>query len=506
MKTIDTLEIAALHRASWLGVASALSLCLSGAAHAYPHPPASMIGSGSLDECSQASIPGAHSLERVDLVAATGDPKAVCLDGTHAMMYVAPGSNGDEDKWVIVFEGGGSGYYRGVGVGTAADELAEGLWGRYSGDDGALLSNRWKNSTDWGDGVNLVRDGNPDVAPYLDCGGILGVSSPFATWTRVFINYCSSDLWAGDGYIDVPAGTWATMPRPAARFELRGRRVVARTLQMLHQQGTGGSFFADQGGVFSQDIDDATDVLLAGESAGATGVLNNADFVAGGLSGATNVRYSQGAHALPMAPVCALDPWLTDRDADGIDDHVSGDTQKIEQMQAISCNGSSPCYYLDESCETSMGSQPEDLIACLSTFEVLAAGELDRPVFVKQDLSDHHIGGSYSCSGCGYSSELACVGLNPNADVTIDDFAVGVSAGIDQRIAESWTSGGVGVSYFAPDCGAHETLAGPKFFTNEIEYGITSYRYSYASALEDFMDGYSVTAEAGDGNWKAGCF
>ena len=113
-------------------------------------------------------------------------------------------------------------------------------------------------------------------------GGIFATdgSSPWGTANRVYVKYCSSDLWSGD----VPASA-ATFG-----FEFRGSRIVAAVMQDLMQRHGLGS---KQG----------TRLLFGGCSAGAIGAMNNLEAVAEAMPG--NVQtwgFLDGAALLDIQP------------------------------------------------------------------------------------------------------------------------------------------------------------------------------------------------------------
>src|SRR3954447_5608217 len=105
-------------------------------------------------------------------LALPGFPTALCNDGTAPVFYFQPGSGGDRNKWVILFQDGG-------GCITEAACITRGRGNRY------FLS-----------GVG------PDIPATTVSDGILStvpsVNPDFAGFNHVFLHYCSSDGYAGD--------------------------------------------------------------------------------------------------------------------------------------------------------------------------------------------------------------------------------------------------------------------------------------------------------------------
>ena len=81
--------------------------------------------------------------------------------------------------------------------------------------------------------------------------------NPFASFTRVFLPYCSGDLFLGQRN-----GTVS----PAFPYRFSGHLIVAAAIQEVSRYFPG--------------LANATDVLLSGSSAGGIGTFQNADFVA----------------------------------------------------------------------------------------------------------------------------------------------------------------------------------------------------------------------------------
>jgi hypothetical protein len=180
--------------------------------------------------------------DRMGRVTLTG---ASCNDGTPATIYVRPAPSPSDD-WVWVFVGGGR-----CGDG---ESCADRWCGREY--DASKMSSRW--------------------APIRrDQGGILrdDPASPYATWNQVFLTYCSSDMWTGTRR-DVELE--ANGERYRLHFE--GAHVVDQALAVLWGGAT-----SDDGLSRMPPLSEASNVLVAGLSAGGMGVITHLDDVAAAL-------------------------------------------------------------------------------------------------------------------------------------------------------------------------------------------------------------------------------
>lgn len=167
-----------------------------------------------------------ETLERVDLDR-DRYPNAQCNDGTHGMYYQRKGRPGST-RWVIMLEGGGA---------CSSPEECE----RRQRNRPELMTS--------------------DAALHVDTlhrSGILSVDEVhnplFYDAHHIEILYCSSDWWSGArGNV-----------RELGGLHMRGHTILRATLDQLRDEG----------------IEDATEILLVGASAGGIGVELNLDQVA----------------------------------------------------------------------------------------------------------------------------------------------------------------------------------------------------------------------------------
>ncbi len=224
-----------------------------------------------LPDCSDASLAGTNPFlyeaglctftEPPNLSVASGtdlfrvtltDPEAVCNDGTSAVLYVraADPAGPDAGKWIIWLEGGGG----------CLDPKSCG--DRWCGLDppytAGKMSSRWAPEGIKGNGIF-------DPTP---SGGRV---NQFAGFNLAVFYYCSSDSWMGTHTIDVqdPSGTY-----PPYRIAIEGYDIVTAGLTALKAGVT-----SDNSTVTMPDLDDATQVLFMGTSAGSGGAQHNGDRV-----------------------------------------------------------------------------------------------------------------------------------------------------------------------------------------------------------------------------------
>jgi O-palmitoleoyl-L-serine hydrolase len=159
-------------------------------------------------------------------------PKAICNDGTPPIFYFSPGSGDDRNKWVLFLQGG---------AGCMSDKICQ----QRQRQQKDLVTGSGGPATRSVDGLlSSSKSENPD----------------FANFTHVYVHYCSSDFWAGDGENKVGGSTW----------QFRGHEIIDALLDQLLAKSIGGA----------PTLAQASEVLVAGTSAGGMGVHNNLDHIA----------------------------------------------------------------------------------------------------------------------------------------------------------------------------------------------------------------------------------
>src|SRR5271157_193018 len=152
-------------------VALSLTGCQSGGAQT-PQPAATISPTTSVPTTSAASPSVSFPSTLIKHVVKDAvQRQAVCNDGTPAVYYFKRGSGTDAAHWIIFFQGGG--------------------WCS-SGPSCAL---RWSSQH-----YLMTSQGAPNM---MEAGGIFSTSAQenpdFTDFTQVFIKYCSSDMYSGNG-------------------------------------------------------------------------------------------------------------------------------------------------------------------------------------------------------------------------------------------------------------------------------------------------------------------
>jgi Pectinacetylesterase len=231
----------------------------------------------------------------------TAFPDALCNDGTPAVFFVrraCPSMPEVANYWHIHLEGGGA-------CNTAQS-----------------CANRWCSlDTNFG-AAQMSSRGSPGR---IRARGIFDRASrnAFHCWNQVFIHYCSSDSWSGEGEVDsvtaddpvdVEAGCTHGVDCTPVDYKIhfRGATIVDAVRNQLRRDCNGAAcppadFAVDQNndGVLDwtmPDLDDATAVILSGSSAGSSGVRIHADAFGTALK-ATNTNCLAGQ---PCDNLCVL--------------------------------------------------------------------------------------------------------------------------------------------------------------------------------------------------------
>lgn len=159
-------------------------------------------------------------------------PTARCMDGTPAGYYLEPAAPGpNASKWIIYIQGGGE-----CGDKPSCDGRAKSALGSSNYFAASISS------------MPYFSVNNPETNPN------------FASWSHVYVPYCTSDLFSG-----------TQTERNSIGYYFAGRLVVDAVLDAL---------------IAGAGLGAATEVILFGDSAGGIGTFINLDHVAGRLPGA----------------------------------------------------------------------------------------------------------------------------------------------------------------------------------------------------------------------------
>ena len=176
---------------------------------------------------------------------------AVCNDGSPPVYYIkaAPDGSDDADKWGVHLQGGGSC--------SSYEECRDRWCSNGTSYDAAKMSSRFCPPTIRGTGIF-----HPMPANY------------FANWNHVFVYYCSSDGWKGQNDHAVlvdPDGV-----EESFSLHFQGHRILEALVSHLLE----GQVTSDDGEFVLPPLEDASQVIFSGSSAGSGGVRHNADWFA----------------------------------------------------------------------------------------------------------------------------------------------------------------------------------------------------------------------------------
>ncbi|MBM4363656.1 MAG: hypothetical protein FJ104_13320, partial [Deltaproteobacteria bacterium] len=190
-------------------------------------------------------------------------PDALCNDGTPATVYFRPGSDPTQrNRWVIQLMGGG---------GCRSGDSCAARWCSHMTNFGVTQMTSSVAPTRGTDGEGVLQEERPD--------------NLWAGYNHVLLRYCSSDNWSGTRHdVTLEGHHPLTGEEIAFRVDFLGSRIIDATLATLRRDGVPALRWDYGGGIDMPDLDDATEVILAGASAGGGGVVRSLDRVAATLA------------------------------------------------------------------------------------------------------------------------------------------------------------------------------------------------------------------------------
>lgn len=197
-------------------------------------------------------------------------PDAICNDGSPAAIYFRPyRGEANRNRWVINLRGGG-----GCGTGQACAA-------RWCGCTGMRVCPSTPETTYTNfDRGNMVSEGPASqLASGIFLRGDATRPNPIGDYNQVRVVYCSSDGWAGTRRASPLTAVHPVTGAPVAyTIHFLGARIFDAVVATLRQDGGRVPAYTLGGaGASLPDLDDAAEVILAGDSAGGSGVINNLD-------------------------------------------------------------------------------------------------------------------------------------------------------------------------------------------------------------------------------------
>lgn len=306
-------------------------------------------------------------------------PEAQCNDGSAAVMYIRPanaayGGNpiaATSSKWLIFLDGGGG-----------CRDADECLLDRWCSGTGKIFDRAGKMSS-------LA------APPAIRGFGIFTLAPPapfvnqFADYNHVLVHYCSSDNWIGSARLKGINSSTGT----AYDIQFQGEAIVNAVISTLLAGPVGADLpvaekFYDTP---LPDLQDASEIVLAGESAGGGGLRHHLDRL--------NFDVLQPAIANPVQIRGVVDagapPGLWDAGISWADPYSPADyphhllTQVEPPVRSFwGANDSA----LDQSCLDPAWTAAHNLIGshpriCYDTTYTLM-NHITTPVFLRQDIND----------------------------------------------------------------------------------------------------------------------
>ncbi|MCC7541747.1 MAG: hypothetical protein IT379_36345, partial [Deltaproteobacteria bacterium] len=313
-------------------------------------------------------------------------PDALCNDGTPAVMRYRP-DRGEENRnrWVIALRGGGF---------CEGGRACAARWCACNSTERCPFAENTTNFT----ADNMSGGGGRSA----DTGGVLrrdGQPNPVADFNHVELVYCSSDAWTGRA-----RGVTYTTPHPRTGDEVTytlhflGARIFEAGISTLRQDGGGAlAYTLDGASVPMPDLDEATQVLLEGDSAGGAGVIHHLDHL-GDILREHHVGAGDGPEIAGLIDAVTGPDWSRLDWSQSVGAAAGVDTY-AEVMAYIAGSAERAVAFQEESCARwHMENEPESVSECLDETH-LVRHHVTTPFFVRMALLDQLIASNYEGAG-----------------------------------------------------------------------------------------------------------
>lgn len=366
-------------------------------------------------------------------------PDALCNDGKPAALYFRPYNGAaNRNKWMLNLHGGGQ---------CIGGEACIARWCNCSNTTECPFTQAPTNFTR----INMTNAGPAQKSAdgvFLR-GGTGAQTNPYGDYNQVEFKYCSSDSWQGsarDVLLD------ALHPKTGEPVEFTahflGARILDGDLATLRQDGVPALVYTVGGGSTAMpDLDEATEIIVTGDSAGGAGVIANLDYMADTLR-ATNV--DGGALEVYGLIDAVVGPAWSALDFSTFQEPTVRSYDSFLSLMATI--GSAAAARRDTSCLAYHSGDPRP---CDDDSHVVRH-HVTTPFFVRMALRDKLISDGYIDT------------MVRNADgtpMTVASFALTLHAELTQFAsmlatpgAEEKSSMTVAPGVFAPGCVKHDTI------------------------------------------------
>jgi hypothetical protein len=316
---------------------------------------------------------------------------------------------------------------------------------------------------------NMNSDDRPSIAGEgIALRGDPVRDNPIGDWNQVRVVYCSSDAWTGTRR-DVPLE--AVHPKTGApvsyAINFLGRRIFDAAIATLRRDGVGAlTWDFGQAPRTMPDLDDASEVILSGDSAGGSGVISNLDYLATTLR--ANNSHCTGASCDLV--VRGLMDAIVGPDLARLDYSTSvwaafgGTTYDLFMQYVSTVPDVTQGAVSDASCrEWHAANEPGTAARC-SDISHVVRNHVTTPFFVRMALLDGLISGNY-IEALYRDPELGLLNLQKFAVILQRELALFPEL---TTSAEEGDAMSVAAGVFAPACTKHDTI-----HTNAEVFGVS---------------------------------
>lgn len=394
----------------------------------------------------------ANSLQR-SVIDTRAFPDALCNDGSPAAIFFRPyQGEANRNRWLINLRGGGS---CGGGQSCAA---------RWCGCAGMNVcpSTPADSYTNFDRGNMTTAGAASQIQGGIFSRGVPGQPNPIEGFNQVRIVYCSSDSWAGTRRASPLNATHPVTGSPVTySIHFLGARILDAVFATLRADGAPSPRYTLAGANAAlPDLDEATDVVIAGDSGGAAGVINNLDRLSTMLRMQNTRCRAGGACSLTVRGL--IDAFVgPDKSRLGLapDGNIAraGITNYAGWTDGISRSRSAVAGFSgDESCVTwHRANMPGTESRCFDENHVIRH-HVTTPFFIRMALEDSLISGNYASDGW---TDPMLGRFDPRANVFARVLRTELRAfPMLRATAEEGASFTRSPGVFAPQCTNHDTI------------------------------------------------
>lgn len=372
-------------------------------------------------------------------------PDGLCNDGTPAKLYFRPYNGAaNRNKWLVNLHGGGScsGGKSCIARWCNCSNTTECPYAEVTTHFTRLTMTNAGPAQKAGEGVFLR-------------GGTGAQTNPYGDYNQVEFSYCTSDSWQGRKHDVLLDAIHPKTGEPVSfTVNFLGASVLDADIKTLRQDGTPGLVYTLNGqSIAMPDLDEATEIIVTGDSAGGAGTIQNLDYLTDTLR-ATNVNCQSGS-GCPLRVYGLIDA-IVGPDWSKLDFGTFADPSVRSYDQFLTLLSAAPMSIdarNDASCRTYHGSDPRP---CYDESHVIRH-HITTPFFVRMALRDKLISDNYVSSGVRNPDmtpmTVASFALTLHAELADFEQMLASTAPTEEKVAMTVAPG-----VFAPGCIKHDTI------------------------------------------------